>query len=250
MTQATLSNSSPTAQQLPAPGAPPSTRPDSRMMQSRIIGALFLAGFLVYGTGSSIATSLVAPANFLATIGPVQSLLTLGAFLILLNTAVDVAKAVLFFPILERHSKRTALTYLAAIIVEVLFLSIGAFALFMIVPLAQHAGEPGASTLGSLLAQLNGMSYQIGEMALGVGATFLCLVLFKTGLVPRWLAVSGLIGYPCLVGGTIAELFGLHIGLYLMVPGFFFELVLPAWLLIKGFQKAAYSGRVGAVSGR
>ncbi|MCU1472835.1 DUF4386 domain-containing protein [Amnibacterium sp.] len=250
MTQSTLSGSPLSAQQIRAPGGSSANRPSSRMTQSRIIGALFLAGFLVYGTGSSIASSLAAPANFLATIGPVQSLLTLGAFLILLNTAVDVAKAVLFFPILERHSTRTALTYLAAIIVEVLFLSIGALALLMIVPLAQHAGEPGASTLASLLVQLNGMSYQIGEMALGVGATFLCLLLFKTGLVPRWLALSGLIGYPCLVAGTIAELFGVHIGLYLMMPGFFFELVLPAWLLIKGFQKAAYSGRVEAISVR
>ena len=92
------------------------------------------------------------------------------------------------------------------------------------------------------------MSYQIGEMTLGVGATFLCLLLFKTGLVPRWLAVSGLIGYPCLVAGTVAELFGLHIGLYLTLPGFFFELGLPVWLLIKGFQKASYSARTEVVS--
>jgi hypothetical protein len=38
---------------------------------------------------------------------------------------------------------------------------------------------------------------------------------------PRWLAVSGLIGYPILAAGTIAEIFGVHIGLYLTIPGFF-----------------------------
>jgi hypothetical protein len=63
-------------------------------------------------------------------------------------------------------------------------------------------------------------------------------------LVPGWLAVSGLIGYPLHVAGTIAELFGVHIGLYLTMPGFFFELALPVWLLVKGFQKAAYEGPV------
>jgi hypothetical protein len=31
-------------------------------------------------------------------------------------------------------------------------------------------------------------------------------------------------------------LFGVHIGLYLTVPGFIFELVMPAWLIFKGFQ--------------
>jgi hypothetical protein len=251
MNQAILSASPITAPPMRAPGASTADRPGSRMTQSRIIGALFLAGFLVYGTGSSLAASLVGGGSgFLGRIPPVQSLLALGAFLILLNTAVDVTKAVLFFPILEKHSKRTALTYFASLIVEVVILSIGALALLMIVPLSQHAGEPGAGTLGSLLVELNGMSYQIGEMALGVGATFLCLLLFRTRLVPRWLAVSGLIGYPCLVVGTVAELFGLHIGLYLTTPGFFFELALPLWLLIKGFQNAAYQGPAEVASPR
>ena len=225
-----------------------SSRSSTRMKESRIIGALFLAGFLVYGSGSSLVASLVGGSDFLATIAPLQSLLALGAFLMLLNTAVDIAKAVLLFPILERHSKRTALTYFAAIIVQVVFLSIGALAVLMIVPLSQHAGGPGAVTLGTILVQLNAMAYQIGQMALGVGATFLCALLFRTGLVPRWLAVSGLIGYPLHVAGTVAELFGVHIGLYLTMPGFFFELVLPVWLLVKGFQKEAYEGPVSLAS--
>lgn len=222
-------------------GARTSTRPaDSRMRQSRIIGALFLVGFLVYGAGSSIAASLVGAPDFLRTIPSAQSLLALGAFLILLVTAVDLTKAVLLFPILEPHGKRTALAYFAALIFEVVFLSIGGLALLMIVPLAGHAASPGAPVLGSLLVQLNASAYQIGEMALGVGATFLCLLLFRTRLVPRWIAVSGLIGYPLLVAGTVAELFGAHIGLVLSMPGTFFELALPAWLIIKGFQPEAY----------
>ncbi|HUG51220.1 MAG TPA: DUF4386 domain-containing protein [Terrimesophilobacter sp.] len=209
---------------------------------------MFLAGFLVYGSGSSLVASLVGGSDVLATIVPLQSLLVLGAFLMLLNTAVDIAKAVLLFPILERHSKRTALTYFAAIIVQVVFLSIEALAVLMLVPLSQHAGDPGAVALGTILVQLNAMAYQIGQMALGVGATFLCALLFRTGLVPGWLAVSGLIGYPLHVAGTVAELFGVHIGLYLTMPGFFFELVLPVWLLVKGFQKEAYEGPVSLAS--
>lgn len=35
------------------------------------------------------------------------------------TTAVDIGKAVLFFPVLERHGKRTALAYLATMIFEV-----------------------------------------------------------------------------------------------------------------------------------
>ena len=112
----------------------------SRMTYSRLIGALFLAGFLVYGVGGVLVTSVAGAPDFLSTISSHQTILVLGAFLMLLNTPVDVAKAVLFFPILEKHGKRTALAYLATMIVEVVFLSLGVLALLMIVPLSQHAG--------------------------------------------------------------------------------------------------------------
>ncbi len=193
----------------------------SRMTYSRLIGALFLLGFLSYGIGSGLATSLVGSSNFLSTIGASQTLLITGAFLIFLNTGVDVGKGVLFFPILEKHSQRTA-------------------PLLLIVPLAKHAGEPGAQTLGSILVQTNFTAYQMGEMVLGVGATLLCVLLFRTQLIPRWLAISGLIGYPILAAGTIAEIFGIHIGLYLTIPGFFFEVVMPFWLIFKGFKPEVY----------
>ena len=217
----------------------------SRMTSSRLIGALFLAGFLVYGVGGVLVTSVAGAPDFLSTISSQKTILVLGAFLMLLNTPVDVAKAVLFFPILEKHGKRTALAYLATMIVEVVFLSLGALALLMIVPLSQHAGEGWAKGLGSLAVQSNAMAYQIGEAVLGFGALFLCALLFRTRLIPGWLAISGLIGYACLMTGSIAEILGIHIGLIaglppLTIPGFFFELVLPFWLIIKGFRPEAY----------
>jgi hypothetical protein len=213
------------------------------MLYSRLIGALFLAGYLTYGVGSILAKSVTDSSNFLSTISAHHTILILGAFLILLNTAVDVAKAVLFFPILENHSKRVALGYLATMIVEVVFLSLGAFCLLMIVPLGQHAGEGWARGLASLLVQSNTMAYQIGEAVLGFGALFLCALLLQTRLIPRWLAISGLIGYAFLMTGQVAEIFEIHIGTYLTIPGFFFELALPAWLFIKGFQPEAYRGQ-------
>src|SRR6202165_6147101 len=102
---------------------------DSRMRYSRVIGALFLLGFLSYGIGSGLATSLVGGSNFLSTIAASQTILVIGAFLMFLNTGVDLGKAVLFFPILEKHSKRTALAYLATMIVEVVLLVVGGLAL-------------------------------------------------------------------------------------------------------------------------
>jgi hypothetical protein len=245
MNQAILSNSSTSAQRVAARGASPSSvLLGSRMTQSRVIGALFLLGFLAYGVGSGLVTSLVGGSNFLSTIASHQNLVVLGAFLILLNTGVDVGKGVLFFPILEKHGKRTALTYLSTMIVEVVLLAVGALALLMLVPLSNlHGADAGvAQVLASLAVHANAMAYNTGEATLAVGAIFLCVLLYRTRLIPRWLTISAFIGYPCLMAGSIAEMFGIHIGLMLTIPGMFFEIVLPFWLFTKGFQPEAYQG--------
>ena len=219
---------------------------DSRKLYSKLIGGLFLAGFLVYGLGEGLVNSVVGGPDFLSTVSAHKTILVLGAFLMLLNVGVDVGKGVLFFPILERHGKRTALAYLATMIVEVVLLAVGVLSLLMIVPLAEQAADAGpagagwAQALGSLAVQANTMAYQVAEMCLAVGCVFLCWLLLRTGLVPRPLAILGLIGYPILAAGTIAELFGIHIGLILTIPGGLFELALAFWLLIKGFNPQAY----------
>ena len=70
----------------------------------------------------------------------------------------------------------------------------------------------------------------------GIGGLLFCVLLYKSKLVPRWLTVWGLIGYVIFISGTIAELYGLPIGVQLSLPGGLFEIVLSVWLIIKGFS--------------
>jgi hypothetical protein len=224
----------------------------SRMTSSRLIGALFLLGFVMYGVGNGLVTSVTSGPDFLSTIPAHQTVFLLGAFLMLLNTAVDVGKGVLFLPIVENHGKRTALAYLAALIVQVVLLDVGVLCLLMLVPLGQYVVEAGASeawakTLASLLIQSNTMAYQIGQATLGAGALFLCWLLFRTRLIPRFLSAWGVIGYATHLAGAIAEIFGVHLSLMLLIPGGLFELTLAGWLLTRGFQPAAFGSRAKGV---
>jgi hypothetical protein len=223
------------------------------MWTSRLIGGLFLVGFVVYGTGSVLVTSVVDGSDFLAGVGAQETTLALGAFLMITTTAVDIGKAVLFFPVLERHGKRTAVAYLATMIFEMAMMTVGVLALLMIVPLADRADQLGADVaqaLGSLAVDANDTAYQIGQLSLAFGCLFLCALLLRTGLVPRWLAVLGLVGYALHLTGATAELFGTPLSLVLLIPGGIFEITLAIWLLVKGFDPAAYDGppatRVGA----
>jgi hypothetical protein len=227
--------------------APPAARTCSRMWSSRLIGALFLAGFLIYGTGSILVNSVVDGPDFLAGVGARETTLALGAFLMIATAAVDIGKAVFFFPILERHGRRTAVAYLATMVFEMAMMTVGVLALLMIIPLADQAdaGEQSpdsAQALGSLAVDANETAYQIGQLSLAFGCLFLCALLLRSGLVPRWLAAWGLIGYALHLVGAAAEIFGAPISLVLLIPGGIFEVTLAIWLLVKGFTPAAYNG--------
>ena len=76
----------------------------------------------------------------------------------------------------------------------------------------------------------------------GVGGVILTYLLFVSRLVPRAIALLGLVGYVSLTIGVPLDLLGVldmsaGAGLLLVVPGGLFELVfLPIWLITKGFR--------------
>jgi hypothetical protein len=229
----------------PAGAAQETASMASRLLYSRLIGALFLAAFAFYGGGFGLVTSVVGARDFLLAISAHQTTLVLGAFLMLLNSVAVVGLGALFFPIIENHGKRTALVYLASRIVEAVLLAIGVLCLLMLIPLGQYAGDVGgasvawAAAFGTLLTQANSMAFQIAMMSLGLASLFLCVLLFRTRLIPGFLAVWGCVGYALFLGGAIAEIFGMSIGVMLSIPGGLFEVAVGLWLLVKGFQAEA-----------
>jgi hypothetical protein len=88
----------------------------------------------------------------------------------------------------------------------------------------------------------------------GLGGIILTYLLFTSRLVPRAIALLGLVGYVSLTIGVPLDLLGVldmgsGAGLLLVVPGGLFELVfLPLWLITKGFsaQRSASHAPPGA----
>jgi Domain of unknown function (DUF4386) len=227
--------------------AAPAARPRARLdgvpkSNARVIGALFPLGFLSYGIGFALVSSATNAPDFLATLPEHQTTLVLGAFLMLLNTAVDIAKGVLLFPVLEAHDRRTALAYLAAMTLEVALLAMGIVSLLMLAPLGQHAGEANASWVSGMAAMLihsNATAYGIAMMTLAVANVFVWSLTFRVRLIPRWLSFWGIVGYVILTSGSVAEMFGIPISLMASIPGGLFELALGCWLIARGFAPAS-----------
>src|SRR3954452_8941591 len=201
--------------------SPPVVRADSSVRRTaRIVGVLFLAGFLAYGVGSLIATGIVRSGDRSGS----TALFLTGAALMLLNSAFVIGIGVLMFPILRVHNNAIAAGYLGTRIFEGVGLAIGVVSLIV----AAGSGSPAIQT--------NAVSYNVAEAGLGIGSLFFCALLFRTGLVPRFLAVWGFIGYACIAGGTLLELFGVAgAGLVGAIPGGLFELTYGIWLIVRGF---------------
>lgn len=76
----------------------------------------------------------------------------------------------------------------------------------------------------------------------GIGGLVLNYLLYTSRLVPRPIAVLGLVGYAALTLAVPLEFLGVLStnagpGMVLLVPGFLFEFVVfPLWLIAKGFR--------------
>jgi hypothetical protein len=183
-----------------------------------IIGTLFLAGFLTYGVGNAIATTVAGSVD-----SGSRGFLVLGALLMLINSAVVICIGVLMLPFLQPHNKAVALGYLATRAFEGLGLAIGVGCMLLL------------NGVAALTA--NFVAYNIAMAGLGIGSLFFCALLFRSGLTPRFLAVWGFVGYAFFTSGSLLELSGFKgAGLVGAVPGGLFELVFGIWLIIRGFR--------------
>ena len=184
--------------------------------RGRVVGSLFWLAMLAYLSG----TVLVAAAAG----RPV--LTAAGVLLMLLNSAVVAAIGIVVRPVLRRHDETSALAYLVSRVLEAVLLAVGVVFVLRLMPVAAE------------------YAYQVAMLAVGLGGVVFCRVLLRARLVPRFVAVWGLVGYALLGLGAGLEVLGVGAGLALSVPGGLFELALGVLLIVRGFPMARRSAPV------
>ena len=214
-------------------------------MTAIVVGVVYLVGFVVGIGGEMLFTSVLGAPNYLATLSANSLTVAIGAVLWLLAVIGDAAHGVLMFPILKPHGERLAVGYLAARIMDALFIAIMVIFILLQIPLSHeylNATAPDAAylqLLGRLFTQGQLYAYQIGMSTLGVSGLMLCYTLYKAKLLPRWLAVWGLIGYAVIFCGMLSEIMGSGLGLASSLPGGLWEIFVGLWLVVKGFNAPA-----------
>ncbi len=211
-----------------------------KQTMARIIGVLFLLPMVAYGGGSGLLGSLLDQPDVLSVLGVHQGQFVSGAVLLLINSITVIAIGILVFSVLETWDKRIALGYLSTRILEGLLLLTGLLSLLSVLAMSEVlliSGETSSFSGGAVMIakKVNFFAYQLAMIVLGVGSIGFCYVLFRSALVPGWLSMLGLAGYPLLAAGAILEMYGYTVGLLLSVPGGLFEVGIGYWLMVKGF---------------
>ena len=224
---------------------------DPTRRTSFITGVLFIITYLTSIPAALVLyTPVLEDPNFIVGAGS-DTGVAVGAFLEVLLIVANVGTAVALFPILKRQNEPLALGYVTARLVECTFIAIGIVSLLAVVTLRQDAaaaagGDPGSVlTAGRSRVAVHDWTFLLGPGFIGVVGTGLILgwLMYRSGLVPRGMALLGLVAGPILCAGGIAVLFGViepdsALKNLAAAPEFVWELLLGIYLMVKGFKSS------------
>ena len=222
---------------------------DSTRRTAFVTGVLFIITFVTSIPAALVLyTPVLDDANYIVGAGA-DTGVALGAFLEVLLIVANVGTAVALFPILKRQNEPLALGYVTARLVECTFIALGIVSLLAVLPLRQDfttaaGGDPGSFvTAGKSLVAIHDWTFLLGPgWVVGVGnGLILGWLMYRSGLVPRGLALLGLIAGPVLCAGGVAVLFGViepdsALKNLAAGPEFVWELSLGIYLMVKGFR--------------
>jgi hypothetical protein len=174
-----------------------------------------------------------------------------GALLEVILVVANIGTAVVLYPLLKRQNHIIALGYVTARVMEGAMIAVGILSLLSVVTLRQElAGAAGADAaalvpIGRALVAVQDWTFLLGPgflAPLGNGI-LLGYLMYRSGLMPRGLAMLGLIGGPLLIASFVAVLFGAYEQVSLpsaiaTIPEFLWELSLGIYLVVKGFQSS------------
>jgi hypothetical protein len=217
---------------------------------ARVFGVLYLITFI---------TSIPALFVFFAPVlddpryilGPgADTSVAWGAFLEMVLIIAQIGTAVVVFPLLRRQNEILALGYVTARVMESVFTAVGIVSLLTIVTLRQEAtaGADAASllTAGESLVALKDWTFVLGPgFMVGVGnGLILGYLMYTSALVPRGMAVVGLIGGTLIIVSGVGVLFGVieaggAVQAIATIPEALWELSLGIWPIVRGFNTSA-----------
>jgi hypothetical protein len=214
-----------------------------------IVGVLFITATVTAIVAMGFLGSTLDAPDYLVTVAENETQVIIAVILESILAVSVIGIGVLMFPILRKHLESLALGYAAIRLTEAILIVVSSISLLSLLTVSQEyvAGAGDAANyqaLGTLLLALRDWAVVFGTLIfLGLGGLPLYYVLYRSGLVPRWLSGWGLIGATLILFTGVLGLFGLSpessTTTLLAAPIALQEMVFAVWLIIKGFDSAA-----------
>ena len=181
-----------------------------------------------------------------------ETSLKLGAVLEFGLIVTQIGTAVVIYPLVRRQSETVSLGYVSARLMESVFAAIGLISIIAVVNVADalaSAADADATALavqGNALVNAYDWAFQWGPgLVAGIGnGLMLGYLMYRSELVPRRMAMLGLIGGPVLIVNFVLKLCDVYedgsaaAGL-LTLPEAAWELSLGIYCAWKGFRLAS-----------
>src|SRR5947208_1918444 len=211
----------------------------------RVFGWFFLGTFITsipaffVGYHSMLGTPSLITGN-----GPDPSHgISFGAASEVLLIVCNVATAVVAYPVLKRESEMGAIGYVAARLVEAMFIAIGIVSALAFLLMRQEATAASTPVLGNVFVAFYYRAFLVGPsffagLANGVVLGYL---MYRSELVPRGMTWLGLIGGPLVMITGILVMYnaierGGAVQTIATLPEGLWELSLSIYCIVKGFR--------------
>jgi branched-subunit amino acid transport protein AzlD len=215
----------------------------------RVTGLLWIATFVTSIPAVLLYDPLLNNRAFILGAGGGDGRIFIGATLELLLIIANLGTAVVPFTLFKRHDERLALGFVTARIMECALIAVGIVSVLALMTLRDDPSGISAGTLvalGKALVAVHDATFLLGPgFVVGVGnGLILGYLMYRSELVPRRMALFGLIGGPLVSLSGIAVMFGAFDagsapqGIA-TIPEIIWEAFLGLYLTIKGFRPAA-----------
>ena len=224
----------------------------------RIAGLWFLATFVFSIPAVLLYDPILNNADYILGKG-LDARISMGVLLEILLAISNIATAVVFFPVLKRVNEPVALGYVASRTIESAMILTGVISLMAVLTLRDDLGRSGGGSArlvlaGHTLVALHDWTFVLGpQFCAGFGnGLLLGYLMYKSALVPRKMALLGLIGGPLAFIGGVFVLFGAFddpsAGLFAFtVVEIAWEASLAIYLTVKGYRPSPLLAQASAV---
>lgn len=213
------------------------------------VGVLFWISNLATLVGSVVSGPIPSAHEALTNTYPHATQWLVGTLITHINDAAIIGYAVLLFPVLKRFGEGLALGYVVFKALEATMLVVSAGVLLSLIVLSQRYLAAGATDTSffpvsaDLTLQQAFWASRLGTLAYLVATPVLNYLLYRSQLVPRFIAVWGFIAVLLLATGLAIGIGdptrGFQPGQLLVIPIILWELFFATWLIVRGFRGSA-----------